>query len=181
MTPDEKYILLLEKVNSQLSYSWQPMNFAIMYLAALIGLGAIAATFIIYFMGRDYRKSARLVLDTEIKARDEKIRLLDSKMTDLIVRYENKLKKIEKAKSKTNDGEIEQLKTAIRDMQIEKNVIATSSGIGFSPSVSPSMSPFSNFANSTTVSRGCSYCGKTLPESNVGSCCDDCRKRHLGF
>ena len=178
ITKKDAYIELLEKLNSQLSNSFQPINATIMILTALIALGAIVAGLLVYYLGKDYRKNARLILNREMEAREKKIRILDSNMSGVISRYEKRLNKIVKSKKKSTRREIEELKKDLIQIKRNQEILASSSSTGLNNS---------SYPNSTVLKTGssllktCIMCGNGLPVESILNICEDCQKKNMNF
>lgn len=135
MTPDEKYIQILEKTNQQLSMAHNPYGIMVGILTILIAFLSIAAIIIIYRQGRDYqsklekdrtelRKKFDDFLDSQMAIIKEKNETADklNKKVDLII---NEYKKQLEESSASQKNEIQQI---IDKLELEKISLSKNTG-----------------------------------------------------
>lgn len=153
----DAYIELLEKVNQQISYTWNPINTTFVILAAIIGIGSIFAAILMYMQSRDYKERSKNFLSEQKKQHDKIIRSTKDKLLkldQLIIKYKDEFASI---KEKPTDEKIKEFEEKLNNLEKEKETLTISSGMG-----------------ALSFNR-CNSCGQYMPYSSLDGICDNCR------
>lgn len=127
MTPDEKYVQILEKTNQQLSMAHNPYGIMVGILTILIAIVSIATAVVLFRQGRDYqsrlekdraeqKKKFDDFLETQmkiIKERNKTAKKLNEKVDLIIDEYKKQLEE-------SSVSQKEEIQRAIDKLEAEK-------------------------------------------------------------
>ncbi|MFA5050628.1 MAG: hypothetical protein WC499_00725 [Patescibacteria group bacterium] len=165
---DAKYINILEKVNQQLSFRWNPYNIILSILTFLVMIFTIIFAVITWMQGREFK------IRLEKNKREFKTRIDDffgeqnkitqkwlmeqeEKYTKLITEYNLKLEELKK--NPQDKEEIKRIKETIEELKKEKVTLSSQIGpITVTPEIEDYF-PASGISLFGKTVHQCSYCG----------------------
>lgn len=153
----DAYIGLLEKVNQQISYTWNPINTAFVILSIIIGIGAIITAILIFMQSKDFKRRFDNFLSEQKKQHNKIIINTKSRLAKLDKIANKYRQEFETIKKKPSDQKIKELEQKLNQIEKEKENITISSGIG-------------SFAHNR-----CNICGTYMPYPTLDGVCDNCK------
>lgn len=186
---EEEYVELLEKVNQQISYTWNPINATLFILSLLITFGAIVTAVLIYLQSRDFKKRCDEMFkniqkqnNKLINSAKDKLDQYDKTLNQAVAEGRKELDKIKKGKiTSSTIKRLEQKIEELERLKSEKDNLAISSSLDLDPKYLTFGGQFPSFSNNIHGNVSdvwkCKNCGAI--NSGLNKSCYNCTSQFL--